>query len=152
MNLTYETGKAAMIQFAVISLLNIATGVTSVVSTCSSSKTQCVTNMLSSVVFYILIVLWFGFIMLLAIKAQQKRTKRFSQLLILSELGVFAVAGYNIKAGMDYHYGALDLFTSFIDLVFSVWVISLSYRLIRSGGGRVVTKRHIRTNHRVPPL
>jgi hypothetical protein len=52
------------------------------------------------------------------------------------------VASYNIKLGIEYHNGALTSFTSLTDLVLSVWVITLAYRLLRSGGGRVVRKRH----------
>jgi hypothetical protein len=141
MRLTYETGIATIIQFIILSLCNIANTIYSIVSTCTHSGGDCVSNTLSSVVFYILIIFWYGFIALLGFQAQSKRSKRSCRILILAELSCFLVAGYNIKLGITNHTSALSSFTSFADLVLAAWVVTLAYRLSKAGGGRVVTGR-----------
>lgn len=90
---------------------------------------------------------------MLGYQTQEKRSKAVARLLVAAELAVFAIAGYNIHLGIVYHNGALSLFTSFFDFVMSVWVISLAFRLIRAGGGRVVNRRRTHSgNTKVPPL
>jgi len=150
MKLTYETGIATLIQFIVLSILNIIDAIYSIVDTCAHSGGSCIPNMLTSIVFYILVVVWFGFLVLLGFSAQAKRNKRLCKLLIGAELLVFVVAGYNIKLGITYHNGPLTLFTSLIDLVMSVWIISLALRLMRAGNARVVNRQRVRArvNHR----
>jgi len=141
MRLTYETGVATLIQFIILSFSNIANTVASIISTCHHSPADCVTNMLSSIVFYLLTVAWFGVIAAIGYNAQVKRSRRISQILIIAELMVFLVAAYNIKLGLTYHNGALSLFTSLIDSILAVWIITLAFRLMRAKGGRVVRKR-----------
>ena len=153
MHLTHETGKATMVQFMVMAILNIVATIDSIVSTCTHSGGQCVPNMLTSIIFYVLIIVWFGILMGLGFQAQTKRTKPTARLLILGELAVFAIAAFNLHLGLSNHTGqALSMFTSFFDLVFSVWVITLAIRLMRAGGGRVVNRRRRHENTKVPPL
>jgi hypothetical protein len=152
MHLTHETGKATIIQFLVMAVLNIANTIDSIISTCTHPGGQCVPNMLTSIIFYILIIVWFAIIMGLGYQTQEKRSKSIIRLLIAAELAVFVIAAYNIHLGITYHNGALSLFTSLFDLIFSAWVISLAFRLRRAGGGRVVTRRRSHGNSKVPPL
>jgi hypothetical protein len=147
MRITYETGVATLIQFIVLAFSNIANTVVSVIETCHHSQTDCVTNMLSSVVFYLLAVGWFGLIAAIGYNAQIKRSKKLCQILIMAELIVFLVAAYNIKLGLTYHNGALSLFTSLIDSILAIWVITLAYRLIRARGGRVVNREFVNSFH-----
>ena len=144
MRLTYETATATLIQFIVLGLLNIADALQSIITTCNHKGGDCVGNLLSSVVFYLLITMWFGAILALGISAQEGRNKRLAQVLICAELAVFVVAGYNIKLNISYHNGYLSLLTSCVDIIFSIWVISLAYRLMRAGGGRVVKRQRRR--------
>lgn len=141
MRLTYETGTAALIQFIVLGLLNIADALDSIITTCNHAGGDCVGNLLSSVIFYFLIVIWFGIILLIGFGAQQKRNKRLAQLLICAELAVVVVAAYNIKLDLSYHNGFLSLITSLVDVLLSVWVISLALRLLKASGGRVVRRQ-----------
>jgi hypothetical protein len=147
MRLTYETGIATLIQFIVLAFLNIIDAIYSVIDTCAHSGGSCATNALSSVVFYILIVVWFGFIVGLGFATQSKRSSRYAKFLILAELSVFLVAAYNIKLGIRYHNGALSLFTSLIDLIMSVWIMTLAYRLMKSGGARVRRRARVVHHH-----
>jgi hypothetical protein len=141
MKLTYETGTATLIQFIVLSLLNIAATLTSIVTTCHHQGANCVGNLLSSIVFYILVVVWFGTVTILGFAAQQKRSRRLAQLLIAAEGLIGLVALFNLKLGLHYHNGYLSLITSAADLLLSVWIITLAFRLMKAGGGRVVVSR-----------
>ena len=77
MRFSYETGKATLIQFIVLGILNIINTIYSIVTTCNNPNGQCASNVLSSVVFYILIMIWFGIILFIGFQAQDKRSKRY---------------------------------------------------------------------------
>ena len=142
MRITYETGTATLVQFIVLGLLNIATALQSIITTCTHSGTSCVGNLLSSVIFYFLIIIWFGIIVSIGFAAQQGRSKRLAQLLICAELAVFIVAAYNIKLDhLGFHNGVLSLLTSLVDVILSLWVMSIAFRLMRAGGSRVVKRQ-----------
>lgn len=141
MKLTYETATATLIQFIVLGLLNIANGLDSIITTCRHSGGDCVGNIFSSLIFYMLAVGWFGVVLGLGYLAQERRSKRLAQLLIMAECLIVLVALFNIKLNLKYHNGLLSLFTSFLDLVLSVWVITLAYRLMRAGGKRITGRR-----------
>lgn len=147
MRLTYETGTATLIQFIVLGLLNIGNALQSIITTCNHPGADCVGNLLSSIIYYLLIVVWFGLIVVLGFGAQERRSKRLAITLIGAELAVLAVALYNIKLNLTYHNGFLSLLTSFADVILSVWVVSLAYRLMKTKGGRAV-KRQRRSKHR----
>lgn len=134
--LTYETAIATLIQFITLSLLNIATGTDSVVTTCRHSGGDCVSNLIVSLIFFMLVTGWFAAVWLLGYMAQERRSRRLAQLLIVAEVLIALVASFNAK----HHTDALSLATSLIDLALAIWVITLAYRLMRAGGGRVVTR------------
>lgn len=145
MKLTYETATATLIQFIVLGLLNIANGLNSVITTCHRTGTDCVSNLLVSIIFFILVMIWFGFICFLGYMAQERRSKRFAQLLILAELMIVMVAYFNARHHTDF----LSLATSLIDLVLALWIITLAFRLMRAKGKRITTvKRRSRQRKR----
>jgi Ca2+/Na+ antiporter len=145
MRLTYETGTATLIQFIVLGLLNIADALQSIISTCAHSGGDCVGNLLSSIIFYFLIVIWFGIILIIGFGAQQRRNKRLAELLILAELAVIVVAAYNIKLDhFGFHNGILSLVTSIIDIILCGWVIKVAYQLTKASSGRVVKRQRRR--------
>lgn len=141
MKFTYETGPATLIQFVTLSMLNIATGLQSVSETCSKDGADCLGNFLISFIFYLLIVGWFGFVSVLGFAAQHRRSKRLAQLLILVEMLIIFVAALNIKLNLTNDNGLLTLFTSIVDLLLAIWIITLAFRLMRASGGRVVAKQ-----------
>jgi hypothetical protein len=128
MKLTYETGIATVIQFVFLGIMNIINQLYSIISTCVHSSNTCVSNMLSSVVFYILIMAWFGFIMFLGLTAQAKRSKRLATFLIGAEALIILFAVYNIKLNLASNNAYLSLFTSLLDIAISFWVVYLAYR------------------------
>lgn len=142
--LTYETGPATFIQFAVLGILNIATGVQSVVLTCQKDNSDCLGNLLVSFIFYLLVLGWFGAVTALGFFAQHRRDKKLAWLLIFAELAIAGVAFLNIKLNLRYHIGWLTLITSITDLILAIWIITLAYRLSKASGGRVVVKQRAR--------
>lgn len=150
MKLTYETGTATLIQFIVLGMLNILTGLDSIVQTCRHDSPNCLENVFTSFVFYVLVITWFGFVCVLGYAAEQKRSRRLAQLLILAELLIAMVAFINIKLNLNASNGLLSLFTSVADLILAIWIITLAYRLMRAGSGRVTTVK-TRTRKRRKP-
>ena len=144
MKLTYETATATLIQFIVLGLLNIANGLDSIVTTCHHAGGDCVGNIFSSLIFYILAVGWFGVVLVVGYAAQEKRSKRLAQLLIAAEGLIALVALFNIKLNLAYHSGLLSLFTSVVDVLLATWIITLAYRLMRAGGKRITVKQRSR--------
>lgn len=144
--ITYQTSIATFIQFILLSLLGIANGANSVVTTCRTDSTNCVSNLIVSLIFFILTALWFGAIWVLGSIAQERRSRRLAQLLIAVEAGIALVAYFNAK----HHNNILGLATSLLDLGLAVWVIFLAYRLMKLGGGRAVVRRRRRRPHKRP--
>lgn len=148
MKLTYETGTATLIQFIVLGMLNILTGLDSIVQTCRHDSPNCLENVFTSFVFYVLVIAWFAFVCVIGYAAEQKRSRRLAQVLILAELLIAFVAFFNIRLNLRYENGLLSLFTSVADLILAIWIISLAYRLMRAGSGRVVTVKTRRSRKR----
>ncbi len=144
MKLTYETGIATQAQFIVISLLNIATQITATVTTCHSKKDSCLTSVFSSTGYFMVIVLWFGFIWMLGYMAQQRRSRKLSLCLIGAEFLVLVVSISNAR----HHTDILGLATSVIDALLAIWVISLAVRLMLAGNRRIVASERSRRRHR----
>lgn len=140
MKLTYQTGIATFIQFVTLSLLNIANGANSVVTTCRSDSTSCISNLIVSLIFFILTVAWFAAVWILGYAAQERRSRRLAQLLIAAECMIALIAYFNARHYHDF----LGLATSLIDLVLAVWIIVLAIRLMRAGTNRVVARSRVR--------
>ncbi|MEO8105421.1 MAG: hypothetical protein ABI602_03740 [Candidatus Saccharibacteria bacterium] len=148
MKLKYETAVATLVQFVLLTFLNIATGLSSVVSECHKDSTNCVSNLLVSLIFFLLISLWFGFIWILGFAAQDRRSKRLARVLIAAEVFIALIAVFNAK----HHTNVLGLITSLIDLALALWVITLAYRLSRADGGRIMSKPRTRQRrHSITP-
>jgi hypothetical protein len=150
MRVTYETGKATLIQFIVLVTLNIIDALQSIITTCIHNGSDCVSNLLSSVGYYIIIVIWFGIVVAIGASAQQKRSKKMAYVLIAAEGLIIVFASYNVKldAIKTSHNGILSLLTSLADILIAIWVVSIAYRLTRAKGGRIVRKGRVRKVHR----
>lgn len=144
MKLTYETGIATLVQFIVLSLLNIATQVTSIVTTCHAKSSNCLTNALSSTGYFMAIVIWFAIVWILGYMAQKRRSRRLSVLLISAEAMIVIIALHNAKA----HTDIIGLVTSLIDIALALWVIWLAFHLFRAGSRRIVASERSRRRHR----
>jgi hypothetical protein len=148
MKITYETGIASLVQFITISLLNIGTQVTSVITTCHSKSANCLTGAFSSTGYFMIIVIWFGIIWMIGYQAQKKRSRLLCLSLIFIEFLVAVIAYHNAKHFPD----ILSLVTSIVDVALALWVIFLAIRLLRDRGGRIVgSERARKRRHAVTP-
>ncbi len=130
MKVRYGTGFATLVQFILLSLLGIANGLNSIVTTCHNTGRDCISNLIVSLIFFIITAAWFAFIWILGYTAQERRSKRLAQLLVAAELLIAMVAYFNAR----HHTDALSLVTSLIDLALAFWIIILAILLIRSIG------------------
>lgn len=142
MRLTYETGIGTLIQFVLLSFLNILTAIGSVSGSCHNGTDDCVSNLITSMLYYLLIACWFGFLWMLGYTAQARRSKQLARILIVAEAFVALIAFFNAKHHTA--HDSLGLLVSIVDVVIALWVITLAFRLMRAKGGRVVSKHRAR--------
>ena len=133
MRFRYEVGIITFIQFILLSLLGIANGLNSIVSTCASDSHDCVSNLIVSLIFFIITAAWFAFIWILGYQVQERRSSGWAAMLIGAEAVVSLIALFNAMHHTDW----LSLSTSIIDLVLALWVILLVLMLVWSGGSPI---------------
>ena len=143
MRLTYQTSVATFIQFVFVSLFTLASQTVSTVSSCHQNGNDCVGNLAIAIIFYIIVAVMFGAIWLIGYGAQSRRSRRLAQLLIGIEAFLGLLALFSIKLN-THSRSAAGLFASFGMLVLAAWIISLSFRLMRAGSGRVVNRQRRR--------
>ncbi|MDB5169926.1 MAG: hypothetical protein JWN82_322 [Candidatus Saccharibacteria bacterium] len=140
MKLTYQTGVAALIHLAVISLFNILNGVHSSVQTCTNASNDCVGNIITSMLYFMLLTFWFAALWILAAAAQDRRSRKLAFLLIGCEGLVIMVSLFNAQ----HHNSWLGLITSLVDAALATWVALLALRIFVAGGGRVTASTRSR--------
>lgn len=135
MKLKYQTGVAALIQFIVMTVLNFVNTVVGDVQSCTTSGGECLGDFVLNLIFLLILAIWYGFLWILGYTAQDRRSRRLSQILLALEAIVAVVALFDAR----HHTSILGLVTSLVDAALAIWVGVLAWRLMRSGGGRVVT-------------
>lgn len=136
MTIRYQTGVTTLAQFVSMAVLNLINMLYSSIHSCVKSGSECIGDVTINLLYFLVVCAWFGFIWVLGYAAQDRRSKRIAQVLILAETAVFLAALLDLK-----HFpNALGLITSAIDAFLAAWTIILAYRLIKSRGGRVVTQ------------
>lgn len=144
MKLTYQTGIATLLQFLLLSFLTLFGQIASVVTTCRSSSDDCVSNLITSIILYLLVAIVFGSIWLVGYAAQSWRSKRLAQLLICIEGLIALVALFSLKLSLHSHKNILGLLASFSIFALAAWTITLAFRLMRSSGKRITTSQQRR--------
>ena len=139
LSLSYQTASISLFQFLTVLLLGIPDTIINIVSTCHSDSSNCVSNMVVSLIFYLLTAGWFAIIMVLGHLAQIKRSRQFAVLLMGFEAITFVVAGY---IDFPHDSNVLSKLTSALDAFLSLVVIYLAIRLFLSGGRRIVRKQN----------
>lgn len=135
MKLTYQTGIAALIHLGVITLFNILNGVSSSVQQCTDSGRDCIGNIITSMLYFMVITIWFAALWILAAAAQDRRSRKMAFVLICAEGMVILVSLFNAR----HHNDILGLITSLVDAALATWVALLALRLFIAGGGRVTS-------------
>ncbi len=132
--LKYETGIATTVQLIVVTIFNIINGTASSIDQCTNNSGNCVSNIVLSLLYFLVLSVGFFVLWLIGMEAQDKRSKRLAQLLILGEL---AIAGISIFDLTHQDPSITGRMSSFVDGIFSIWVIILAVHLLRAKGGRV---------------
>jgi len=141
MKLTYQTGIAALIHLAVITVFNIVNGFHSSITQCvENGSNDCIESIITSMLYFMVITMWFIALWLLAVAAQTRRSRKLAFLLIGGEFMVFIVAVFNAQ----HHNDLLGLTTSLVDAALALWVGFLAFRIFKSGGGRVTSSTRSR--------
>lgn len=147
MKLTYQTGIAALIQFIVLSFLTLGSQIFSIIDTCTKGG-ECISNLITSVILYILVAIVFGTIWLIGVAAQTRRSKRWAQLLICIEGLIALISLFSVKLNLRGHGNLAGLIMSLAIFAVAVWIISLAYRLTRFEGQRIRSSRSGRRRQR----
>lgn len=134
LKLKYETGIATSIQFIVVTFFNIINGIASSINQCTNGNNDCVGNIVLSLLYFLVISIWFGGLWLAGFAAQDRRSKRISQILIAGELMVLLVSLFDLT---HHNPSAMGKITSFVDAILAFWVTLLAFRLMTAKGGRV---------------
>ncbi|HEY4963434.1 MAG TPA: hypothetical protein VIH90_01930 [Candidatus Saccharimonadales bacterium] len=137
MKFTYQTATATLIQFVTLTILGVPNAIVSIVSVCRTDATNCVSNSLVSLVFFLLTAMWFGFIFFLGYSAEHRRSRWFAFILIGCEFITLLADGY-INFPRDSNI--LSKGTSLLDSLLSIWIIYLAFRLFIAGNKRIVKK------------
>jgi hypothetical protein len=137
LKLKYETGVAATFQFIVLTVLNFISGISSSVSQCLNGTGGCVSDVVLAILYFLVITVWFGALWLAGFAAQDRRSRRIAQFLILAEGLVFLVGLYGFKRHSQSIISAL---ISLAEIITSAYVAWLAFRLMRAKGGRVRTR------------
>lgn len=135
--LTYQTGIATTIQFIVMTILNLIDAFSKSIHQCTINTGTCAGNVVLYVLYFIMLTIGFGVILAIGFAAQDRRSRRLAQLLILIELVILLISMF------DFQHANPALFTQASNIVgalLAVWVMWLSFRLIRARGGRVVSR------------
>lgn len=140
MRLTYQTGIAALIHLGVISVLNVINGVQSSVQQCTTIGSDCLGNIITSLLYFMVLTIWFALLWILAAATQTSRSRKLAFLLIGAEGLVIIVAIFNAQ----HHNHLLGLITSLVDASLAAWVALLAVRLFISGGQRVTGSKRTR--------
>ncbi len=143
LKLKYETGVAATIQFISLTLLNLINGVSGSLNQCFSTNGSCVSSIALDTGYFLAITIWFGFLWLAGFATQDRRSRRIAQMLILAEGLVFLVGLYDFTKHRQSIIGTL---ISLGEIITSLWVSYLAFRLILARGGRV-RKVRVRRTH-----
>lgn len=140
MKLTYQTGIAALIHLAVMTVFNILNGVNSSIQQCTNGSSDCVGNIITSMLYFMLITFWFIFLWILASAVQDRRSRKLAFILIGCEGLVILVSLFNAR----HHNDALGLITSLADAILAAWVAWLALRIFISGAARVTASSRSR--------
>ena len=147
MKLTYQTAIATLIQFLALSFLTLASQLVSVVSSCRKDGGDCISNVITSTILYLLVAIVFGSIWLIGYAAQSWRSKRMAQLLICIEGFIALVALFSVKLSLS-NKSISGLIASLCFLLLALWIIILAFRLMRSGGKRITGNQRSRQRQR----
>jgi hypothetical protein len=138
MRVRYETGVAALIQFACGTILAAINGGGSVIGEClHHSGADCATNTFVTLLFLIFTAGALAVLAILGYIAQERRSPRLAYILMAVEMGAALIYLFDAKQAP----GLIDRITNLASCLIAVWVVVVAWRLARSRGARIVTRQ-----------
>ncbi len=147
LKLKYETGVAASIQFVIVTVMNFIDGVSGSIHQCTSNRSSCTSNIVLALIYFVVISVCFGILMLAGFAAQDRRSKRISQLLIIGEVLVLLISLYGLT---HQNYSLIGRINSLVDGITALWVSALAFKLMRAKGGRIRPRHRIHHSNDTP--
>jgi len=135
MRYKYQTGFGTLIQFIVVVMLSLIDTFIGIISTCHSSSSECVSNAIPTLIIFIMTALWFAFLAMLGFFVQQKRDRKLTLLLIMTEGITLLVAGY---FNLPRANGINNKITSLADAILSIWIIFMTINILLYKKKRIV--------------
>lgn len=122
-------------QFAVVTIFGLLTQLGPAIGDCVKSRGDCTNEVMSSLLYVVLLGVWLIFVSVIGYAAQDRRNRRMAQLLIACEGFIGLISLFNAR-----HFPSiLGLISSLVNFGFAVLAIYLAWNIIRSGGGRIVS-------------
>lgn len=137
MKFTHQTGLATLLQFILLSFLTLASQVVSVVQGCTGGDGGCIGNLLTSIIFYILVALVFGSIWLIGYGAESSRNKWLARLLFCTEGLIALVALFSFKLSLHSKNNFFGMLSSLAIAALALWITVMAWRLMKSEGQRI---------------
>ena len=134
LKLKYETGVAVTIQFVAVTILNFVGGSITTIKDCTGNSTNCISNLVISVLYFGFLTLCFGFLWIVGFIAQDRRSIRLSKILIFIEGFVFLFGLYEFS---HYSSSITKTIIGLVEIITAIWVSWLALRILRAKGGRV---------------
>jgi hypothetical protein len=131
--LRYQTGVVALVQFLAGSTVGFGANLISSISSCTNHGTDCVSNTVTSLILIILTAGWYAFLAVLGYAAQDRRSRRLANVLLLAEGATILVALFD-----SLHFNNIfGLITSLLDTILAALVIFATLGLRRAAKGHV---------------
>ena len=120
--------------------MNILNGASKSFIQCVGNGSSCANNVILSIIYIILVTVYYAILWAISLLIQSKRNKRLAKLLFLGELIIVPVALFNLFYQKNM---LLGIITNLSYLFFLVWINILCYKYIRYGNQRIrVHKRN----------
>jgi hypothetical protein len=144
MKLRYQTGAVTLMQFAIVTIFGLLTQMGPAVDDCIKSRGDCANEVMSSLLYVVLLGVWLIFVSVIGYAAQDRRNRRMAQLLIACEGFIGLIALFNAR-----HFpSVVGLISSLVNLGFAILAIYLAWNIIRSRGGRIVSSSPLASRNR----
>ncbi len=133
-HIRYQTSSATLVQFILGTLLTFVTGGVSIVSSCQTNGSDCVSNTFVSLVLVLFVIMGYGLLLAVGFLAQERRSSRLALLLI----GLEGFAGLIFLFDAKQAPGMVDRLTNILSLLVAIWVSYVALQLYRAKGARIV--------------
>lgn len=134
-------GVIGTVQLLTIGIMNIISGASSSTVQCIGNGSNCANSVILSIIFIVLITIWYLILWVLALIVEAKRQKRLAQLLFLAEFAILPIALFDLFKQKD--LSLPSYITNILYIVFLLWVNYSLLKIIKYGNRRMRLKNKI---------